>query len=225
RTALLNHILLILGILAFFLLVEINTGIFGIADLQAASIHVEFILFVAGLILITLGLSDINFSVRRKITRSSSFTQPTALITRSTLILFLVTLLAFILRLWGLGSAVHHFIDEIHFSTAVMTLLAPDSPVKLLRPFNTVTAFTWIYPYMEAGSVSLLGRPLSGLRLISVIVGTLGVPALYLLVKELFDHKTALLAALLLAVFPPHIQFSRIGLNNIADPLFGTLAL
>jgi 4-amino-4-deoxy-L-arabinose transferase-like glycosyltransferase len=33
------------------------------------------------------------------------------------------------------------------------------------------------------------------------------------------------LAALLLAVFPPHIHFSRLGLNNVADPLFGTLAL
>ena len=33
------------------------------------------------------------------------------------------------------------------------------------------------------------------------------------------------MAALLLATFPPHVNFSRIGLNNVADPLFGTLAL
>ncbi len=35
----------------------------------------------------------------------------------------------------------------------------------------------------------------------------------------------ALLAGLALAVFPPHLHFSRSGMNNIADPLFGTLAL
>src|SRR5262249_24735862 len=33
------------------------------------------------------------------------------------------------------------------------------------------------------------------------------------------------IAVLLLATFPAHLHFSRIGLYNIADPLFGTLAL
>ena len=78
---------------------------------------------------------------------------------------------------------------------------------------------------MQAWGVGLLGRNLEGLRILSVIVGTLGIPALYFLAKELFDRKTALLAALMPGRFPPHIQFSRIALNNIVDPLFGTLAL
>jgi 4-amino-4-deoxy-L-arabinose transferase-like glycosyltransferase len=41
----------------------------------------------------------------------------------------------------------------------------------------------------------------------------------------LFDRRAGLLAALLLATYPPHIHFSRLALNNIADPLFGVLAL
>src|SRR5690606_27829994 len=71
----------------------------------------------------------------------------------------------------------------------------------------------------------ILGHNLTGLRIFSAVFGTLTVPALYLLARELFDRRTALLAALLLATFPPHIHFSRLGLNNIADPLFGVLAL
>jgi hypothetical protein len=145
-------------------------------------------------------------------------------ITRNSLLITIVCL-AFALRIVGLGTAVHHLIDEIHFSNAVMSMRPPDTTIRLLTPFNTVTAFTWIYPYLQAWGVGLLGRNLEGLRLLSAVVGTLGIPALYLLARELFDRKTALLAALFLAVFPPHIQFSRIGLNNIADPLFGTLAL
>jgi hypothetical protein len=41
----------------------------------------------------------------------------------------------------------------------------------------------------------------------------------------LFNRKTALTAALLLACLPPQLHFSRLGLNNIADPLFGVWAL
>ncbi len=107
----------------------------------------------------------------------------------------------------------------------MLTLLQGNSSVKLLSPFNTITAFPWLFPYLESWGVSLLGRNLAGLRALCVLVGTLGVPALYLLARTLFEGKTALLAALLLATFPPHIQFSRIGLNNIVDPLFGTLTL
>ncbi len=137
-----------------------------------------------------------------------------------------IVVLAFAVRFWELGDAVHHFVDEIHFSTAIAHFwLAPDSNVPLLAPFGSITAFPWLYPYLQAGAVGIFGRDLEGLRAVSAVLGTLTVPAVYLLAKTLFDRKTALLAALLLATFPPHVHFSRLGLNNVADPLFGTLAL
>jgi 4-amino-4-deoxy-L-arabinose transferase-like glycosyltransferase len=57
------------------------------------------------------------------------------------------------------------------------------------------------------------------------VIGALTIPALYSLARQMFSRPVALLAALVLATFPPHLHFSRLGLNNIADPLFGTLAL
>jgi len=137
---------------------------------------------------------------------------------------FGITLLAFILRCWQLGEAVHFFVDEVNFMSAVM-YFDSDFNAPLLSPFSGLTAFPWLFPYLQAGTVGMFGHNLWGLRAVSAVMGTLTIPALYLLAKALFDKKTALLAALLLAVFPPHIHFSRLAINNIADPLFGTLAL
>ncbi|MEO8611057.1 MAG: glycosyltransferase family 39 protein [Chloroflexota bacterium] len=211
-----------IGLAALAVLIEINGQFLNIAFLQSVSIHIQFILFIFGLVGLTLGFAGVKLRFPRQLP------QPQLKIfipNRYQLLLIAITLLAFALRTINLGGAVHHFIDEIHFSTAVMNVRVPNNTIPLLTPFNSVTAFTWLYPYVQAWGVGLLGRNLEGLRLLSAVVGTLGIPGLYFLAREFFDYKTALLAALLLAVFPPHIQFSRIGLNNIADPLFGTLAL
>lgn len=231
--ALLVHgLALAAGALLLALLTEINTGLLNIAALRGVSLHAQFALLVVGLGLVALGLGGklrcgqpehgsatvLQQGVDAgKLARSWRAAWPLAA-------LLAITALALALRLAGLGTAVRLFIDETHFSTAVMTLLpAPNRP--LLEPFSSITAFPWLYPYWQSLAVSAFGRSLEALRLVSAIIGALGAPALYLLARALFDRRTALLAALLLATFPPHIHFSRIGLNNIADPLMGTLAL
>ena len=138
--------------------------------------------------------------------------------------LALITLAGLLARVWALEDAVHFFVDETNFVDAVIHL-KNDDQTKLLTPFSTLTAFTWVYPYLQSLSTNVFGHSLTGMRVVSAVIGTLTIPALYLLAKYLFDRKTALLAALFLATFPPHVHLSRLGLNNIADPLFGTLAL
>lgn len=232
-----NIPLTLAGMACFVVLIGINSDGFGIPALQTASIHLQFVLLMAGLILTTWGLAGGRVplpDVRRLRSRARATpvltlddTQPASVRANHThhLLLALILIVAFAVRLWDLGTAVHHFIDEVHFTTAVMTLRLGADTTKLLAPFSGITAFPWLTPYLQAGGVAVLGRNLEGLRLMSVFAGTLGVAAVYLLGRALFDRKTALLAALLLATFPPHVQFSRIGLNNIVDPLFGTLAL
>ncbi len=218
-----NWLLFCLGIFIIVLLTEINANTLNI--LPPVSAHLQFLMLVAAIVCVVLGLGGVG--ARRKARRKKpkkavlnhQSAPPVVLI-----LLALITLLAFGLRAWQAGGLVHKFVDEVHFSTAVIGAYN-GIDLKLLAPFSTITAFPWIYPYWQTQTVHLLGRELEGLRAVSVILGTLGIPALYLLARTLFDRPTALLAALLLAVFPPHIHFSRIGLNNIADPLFGTLAL
>ena len=135
-----------------------------------------------------------------------------------------ITLLAFAANTWQLGSVLHIFVDEFH-SVHTVKALWDDPNYAILQPYKGIPAFPAVYTYGQMIAQAVLGHDLTGLRIFSAVFGTLTVPALYLLARELFDRRTALLAALLLATFPPHIHFSRLGLNNIADPLFGVLAL
>ena len=63
----------------------------------------------------------------------------------------------------------------------------------------------------------LFGDNLFGLRMASVIEGTLSVLGLYLLARELYGRRVALLAASFLTISYAHIHFSRIA--EYVDPL------
>ncbi|MCC7450977.1 MAG: glycosyltransferase family 39 protein [Anaerolineae bacterium] len=138
--------------------------------------------------------------------------------------LSLIIGIGFILRVWQVDTAVHVTVDEMHFWTGVLTLRSSPT-MHLLMPIDYIASFTHIYAYLQQLAVSIFGPDLFAMRFPSVIFGTLTIPAIYFLTREGLDKKTALIAAGLLAVFPPHIHFSRTALNNIADPLLGTLAL
>ncbi len=73
-------------------------------------------------------------------------------------------------------------------------------------------------------SISVLGQTVAAARFPSALIGALGVPALYLLGRELFGRSVGLASALFMLAWPFHVQFSRLALNQPADPLFGTLA-
>jgi 4-amino-4-deoxy-L-arabinose transferase-like glycosyltransferase len=200
-----------LGAAALGALAVANGDRIGPDWLSRVPAHVQFLLLCGGMALLVGGLGGWR---RLKETPDRS----------EMLLLAGITLVALILRTWKLNDMVHTFVDELNFATAVRDFwLASD--VKLLRPITGVIAFPRLYPYWQSMTVWLLGHDLAGLRLVSAILGTLTIPALYLLARTLFDRTTAVIAAALLATFPPHLHFSRLGLNNVADPFFGTLAL
>lgn len=61
------------------------------------------------------------------------------------------------------------------------------------------------------------------IRIGSALIGILTVILTFLLVKKLYNYKVGLLASLFMALFPLHIMWSRLGLNEIFVPLFGLL--
>jgi 4-amino-4-deoxy-L-arabinose transferase-like glycosyltransferase len=81
-----------------------------------------------------------------------------------------------------------------------------------------------LYQAMIGISVSMFGNTLAGARLPSVLLGALTIPAVYLLGRELRDKYAGLIAALFTLTWAYAIQFSRLSMNQPADPLFGTLA-
>ena len=79
--------------------------------------------------------------------------------------------------------------------------------------------------YWQAAWFKLFGDDVVGLRLPWAVVGVLTVLGTYLLVRRLFGRSLALLTAFLLATYHYHIHYSRLGSNQIADPLFMVWAL
>jgi 4-amino-4-deoxy-L-arabinose transferase-like glycosyltransferase len=200
---------LLLGIAALLLLAEINANF--LLKNVAISQHVQALLLVGGI---------------AALIRASADWHPVVLqsfFNRANIPLFLIILGALAIRSWNISDAVHIMIDELHFFDAVNHLRSTYD-AQILLPMNHIAAFPYTYAYLQNWTVTIFGTDFTGMRMASAVVGTLTIPALYLFAKELFDRKTALIAAGLLAVFPPHIHFSRLALNNIADPLFGTLA-
>jgi 4-amino-4-deoxy-L-arabinose transferase-like glycosyltransferase len=95
----------------------------------------------------------------------------------------------------------------------------------LRDPFTTGwLSHPTLWFYIQAAGLRIFGDGVIGLRMVSALFGAATVPALYLFARRPFGTRVALSAAVLLALYHFHIHFSRIGLNNIADPLFALFA-
>lgn len=139
------------------------------------------------------------------------------------LLLGLVVLCALFLRVWDLTGAIPRWVDEAHLGEAVYKLRV--LPQALLMPYSQMTPFSWFYPYLQLWTTHFFAPDLDSLRLVSALFGTFQVAALYPLMRGLFDKHSALIACALLASFPPHLHWSRLGLNNIVEPSFMLISL
>jgi hypothetical protein len=128
------------------------------------------------------------------------------------------------LRLWNAEGLQRSLLDELHFSDGIVAVEGRPN-LQILTPMSGQSPYTWLFPYWQAMAVEVFGHTFFGFRMVSVIIGVLTVWVTYWLARELFDRKTALLAALVLATFPPHVHFSRTAIIQIADPVFGALML
>ena len=100
------------------------------------------------------------------------------------------------------------------------------SPGEVRNPFtmgymSMPTAFYWPLSW----SLWLIGDTVTGLRFPAALVGTVTVPILYLFARDLWGRRTALLSSIFVAAYDYHIHFSRLGANNVWDPLFVVLTL
>jgi 4-amino-4-deoxy-L-arabinose transferase-like glycosyltransferase len=129
--------------------------------------------------------------------------------------LILILLLASFLRLWQLDLVPPSlFGDELDVGYHAYSLLktGKDYSGQFLPTYIRSLA-EWRAPlfiYSVAPFIKILGLNELGVRASAVFFGVLGIFFLYLLVKEIFnDQRLALLAALLLAVCPWHLHYSR----------------
>lgn len=206
-----HHLVTLAGV-GCFLLLAVTNG----SPSDAAPHWLQFVLLYLGIILLIGGLG--------RITPASAGTFSWGDLSRHEWFqLTGVLALAAILRFWELGSKVRVPVDEVLPMTEILALWG-NPHLPMISPLGFISSQTRLFASWQAASVAVWGHNLLALRIPSAVVGTLTVGAVYFLGRVLFDRRTALIGALILAAFPPHLQFSRIGILNIADPLFGTLA-
>jgi 4-amino-4-deoxy-L-arabinose transferase-like glycosyltransferase len=73
--------------------------------------------------------------------------------------------------------------------------------------------------------IKLMGQTVAAARMPWAILGSLTVPAVYLMGRRMFDGRIGLIAAAFMATFPLHAQFSRTAMDMTGDPLFIALTL
>ncbi len=148
--------------------------------------------------------------------RPWSLTEATALV--------LIVLLGAALRLYRLGDIPFGtWYDEASAGLQALRMLAE----PLFRPiFDGTIQSPSHYVYMVAASFKLFDVSTASIRLASAVMGIATVPAAYLAGREFFGRRLmGLVLAFLLAVSSWDVNFSRIGMFNIATPLFQLLAL
>lgn len=143
--------------------------------------------------------------------------------------IWLIFILALAVRLLFLGQYPQGFTaDEASQGYTAYSLLKTGKDEWGIRwPISSFRAFADyrapLQTYLVIPSIALFGLNEFAVRLPSAIFGSLAILAIYLLVKQLFPDRKKLpaIAALLLAISPWHIQFSRTALEaNFASFLF-----
>ncbi len=132
-----------------------------------------------------------------------------------------LTLLAFLLRATALDSVPFTLGgDEAWHGLLARQVLRGEMRNPFVMGYMSMpTFFYWPLSW----SLWLIGDGMVGLRLPAALAGTITVPLFYGLVRSLWGRRTALLSTLFLVSYDYHIHYSRLGANNIWDPLFAVL--
>jgi hypothetical protein len=136
---------------------------------------------------------------------------------------FAVTvLLGAALRFWRLGTippGLYH--DEAFNGLDAIRVQEGERPIF----FEANNGREPLFLYGMALALALLGRTPFAVRVTAAILGTLTVPATFLMARALFNERVGLWSAALIAVAPWPINLSRIGLRAVSMPLVTALAL
>src|SRR5581483_8336096 len=110
--------------------------------------------------------------------------------------------------------------DEAAIGVAARAIMHGDAPSLFWVGWADVPNMSYAIP---AAFMSLVGDNLFGLRIASVVQGTLSVLLTYLIARRLFGWRIGLVAGVLLAMNHWHVHFSRTGFHYMQAVFAGTL--
>ena len=138
------------------------------------------------------------------------------------LVLFLITAAAALLRLAAIDTlppGLYH--DEACNGLDALRVLQGHTPIF----FQANNGREPLFIYALAASVKIWGRSPGALRLVSVAFGTLTVPAIYWLGRELFGRTEATLAAILASTTVWTLNLSRVAFRAVTMVPIQAIAL
>ncbi|XTZ19877.1 MAG: ArnT family glycosyltransferase [cyanobacterium endosymbiont of Rhopalodia fuxianensis] len=141
-----------------------------------------------------------------------------------------IVILGFLLRVMFLGTIPNGFFPDeasnAYDAYSIIHTLRDQYGEFLPAYFKSANDYReGLYIYLMVPFIKVFGLNVFGARMTSAVIGTLTVLVLYYLTKEIFSRRVALFAALLLAISPWHIHFSRITFRAILFPLLFCTAL
>lgn len=153
------------------------------------------------------------------------------------LVLSIITLLGFLIRFYAVAEVPHGlYIDEVSIGNnayAILTRGVDEHGKRFPLWFAAFGEYKMpVYIYSVAMAMAVLGKSELAVRLPSLLAGTLTIPVVFLLLKELIPgnkkHTFLLvpyIASFLLAITPWHIHFSRGGFEATVALLLCMTAL
>lgn len=184
-------------------------------NLRSIGVHIQHGLLMGGMLLVVLGAGGFRLRPFR--------------VTYTGIGLVGIALAAFAIRLYDLGGQINYLVEEWLFVEPVATM---EAGTPLLYQIGFYATSPRLYVYWQKVLAEAVGGGLFGLRLLSALLGALGVLATGFLAYELFDKRLkmppplpiSIIAAVLLATLPVHIHYSRLGLFNVMDTVTFTAA-
>lgn len=146
------------------------------------------------------------------------------------IILLILILLAFFVRVYNLDKNPYGFFSDeasIGYNAyKILTTGADEVGRKMPLFFKAFGEYkNPIFIYLDVPLIFIFGIGEFAVRMLSVILGSLSVLTIYFAGQEIFNKKSGLIAAFLLAISAWHIHYSRIGFELISFPLFFLLSL
>jgi 4-amino-4-deoxy-L-arabinose transferase-like glycosyltransferase len=141
---------------------------------------------------------------------------------REVAFLVVLTLIAAGLRFVGLG-AMPNIVSGDEGRIGSLALNTVTGQTKNM--FATTYGHSTLYLFIMALPYHVFGVSPTSLRVLSAVVGTLTVPATYLLARRMFGVREAAIAAVVLLASHFHLHFSRVSVaGGIMDAFFATMA-
>ena len=150
---------------------------------------------------------------------------------RYAILVFIILSLAAFLRIYKLGSIPYGiYCDEAANGYDSFCILKTGADMNgRTLPFiikhHDIDFIESLYVYLSVPFIALFNLSIFSTRFLAAFIGTLTVLSVFFLTRELFGKNTALIAALLIALSPWHLHFSRIAFRAILAPFFITTGL